>query len=227
MKSPVVLKGSMRFALVRGWAVAATALLAAAVADAGTEFAQNSGWLGGAMRDNQHESVLPTLLAGAAIALSLVLFVLFSRISPRDPLLLRMSDFGARSLDIAIAFGGSVACVVAMEGYETRFGGVSPFDPRSVVMSHAVASIVAFAVIGSIVYCVLRSAVRRASRASGAVIAFLAEFLRKLAATVAAPQAEATSAYQLHLAHVPPGLAGGACGFRAPPRAIRLHNLTL
>lgn len=215
----------MRFALIRGWAVAATAILAAAIADAGTEFAQNSGWLGGTLRDNQHESILPALLLGVAVALSLTLFVLFAKISPRDPLL-RMSDIRRRLTDVALAFCGSVVCIVVMEGYETRFGGLSPFDPRSVVVSHAFALAMAFLLMGAIVHCALRSAVRSASRASGLVVGFLVEFLRKVAAIVAPPRSPALSAYRLQVAHVPPGLARGSRGFRAPPRSIRPNYLT-
>lgn len=210
----------MRFAFVRGWAVAATAVLAAAIADAGTEFAVNSGWLGGTLRDNQHEAILPALLLGAALALSLTLFVLFARISPRDPLLLRMNGLRTRSIDVAFAFCGSVLCVMAMEGYETRFGGSSPFDPRSVVLSHTVALVVAFVVTGSIIHCALRSAIRTANRASTVVVELFAEFLRKLLKVIAAPRTIALSAYELCVVHVRFRILCGSQGFRAPPRSI-------
>jgi len=211
----------MRFALVRGWAVVATAILAAAAADAGTEFAENSGWLAGALRDNQHEAILPALVLGAAVTLSLVVFVLFARISPCDPLLSRVTDHRIRLAEIAIAFCGSMLCVVAMEGYETRFGGVSPFDPRSVVLSHTLALIVAFAIAGALVHYALRSAIRAAGRASGAAFEFLVEFLRKFQRAVAQSGAVALSAFQLFVPHVPPGIVAGSRGFRAPPRSIR------
>jgi hypothetical protein len=216
----------MRFALVRGWAVAATAIVAGAIADAGTEFAENSGWLAGTLRDDQHQAILPALLLGTALTLGLILFVLLARISPRDPLLIRMDDLRTRFIDIASAFCGSMLCVVVMEGYETRFGGLSPFDPRSVVLSHTLALIVAFVVTGTVVYCALRSALRTASRASSAVVEFLAEFLRKLFGMTAAHRAPALSAYELDVLHVPFAIARGSCGFRAPPRSIRPHRLS-
>jgi hypothetical protein len=210
----------MRFALVRGWAVAATAILAAAVADAATEFAENSGWLGGALRDNQHESIVPALLLGLAIAFSLALYVLLARVSPRDPLLLRLNELQTRLVDVAVAFCGSTLCVVAMEGYETRFGGLSPFDPRSVVLSHAPALLVAFVVTAVAVYAGLAVAVRTAARASVAVAAFLVAFLRKFVAGVAPPRALALPAFRLRAAYVPLAIAHASRGLRAPPRSV-------
>jgi hypothetical protein len=214
----------MRFALVRTWAVVATAILAGAAADAVTEFAENNGWLGGMLRDGQHEAILPALLLGALVAVSLTLFVLFARISPRDPLLSRMSGLRTRLADIAAAFSVSVLCVIAMEGYETRFGGVSPFDPRSVVLSHALALAVAFVLTGTILHCALRAAIRTASRAS-IVVEYLAQFLRKLRQFAAAAPSIALSAFELHVVRVPLETAYGSSGLRAPPHSLRPHHI--
>ena len=170
----------MRFAIIRGWAALATALLTAVGADVSVEFAENSGWLGGVLRDNQHEAVLPTLLFGAVVTLSLTLFVLLARIYADDPLLSRIGDFRTRLVDRACSLFGSLLCVIAMEGYETRFGGSSPFDPRSVVLSHALPLVVTFVVMGAIVHYALRAAIRTARRASGLVAEVFVEFLRKL-----------------------------------------------
>jgi hypothetical protein len=211
----------MRFALVRAWAVVATAILAAVAADVGTEFAEDSGWLGGALRDNQHEAVLPVLFLGVAVTLALILFVLVARISARDPLLLQMSDLRTRFADIACAFCGSMLCIVAMEGYETHFGGLSPFDPRSVVLAHTWALVLAFVVTGTVVHYGLQSAIRTASRASCVVVEFLVEFLRKFLTLVAAPRTVALSAFDLYVVHVALAIAAGSRGFRAPPRSVR------
>lgn len=217
----------MRLTFIRGWAVLATAILAAAAADAGTEFAANSGWFGATLRDDQHQAVVPALLLGAAVTLSLLLFVLLARISARDPLLLRMNDLRRRLVDIVCAYCGSMLAVVAMEGYETRFGGLSPFDPRSVVLSHTLALIVAFVVIGAIVHCALRSAIRIAGRASDAVVAHFFAFLRRLLKVIAAPGALALSASEPNVVHVPLGIASRARALRAPPASIRSHSFVL
>jgi hypothetical protein len=216
----------MRFALVRAWAAAATAILAAAAADAVTEFAENNGWLGGTLRDGQHEAMVPALLLGASVALSLALYVLLARISPRDLLVVRLNDVRVRLADLACGFCGSALSVVAMEGYETRFGGVSPFDPRSVVVSHAPALIVAFLVTGAIVHCALRCAIRTASRAS-VVVEYFVQFLRRLFAVICTPQTVAHSAFELRCLRVALGIAGGSHSLRAPPRSTRPHYLAI
>jgi hypothetical protein len=211
----------VRLAVARIWAAAAAAILAAAIADAATEFAANSGWIGAGLRDNDHQAVVPALLVGAAVALCLLVSVLCSRLSPRDPLSLRMAALGTRLADVACAFCGSVLCIVAMEGYETRFGGLSPFDPRSVVIAHAPALIVAFLLAGALVHYALRAAVRVAGRAGIAVAEFVEHFLERRLGSAAPLRAARISAFVLYVVHVPSWLARGSCGFRAPPRSIR------
>ncbi len=208
----------MRFAIVRAWAALATAILAGATADAGTEFAENCGWLGGSIRDGQQEAIVPAFVLGAAIALALLLYILLARLGPADPLLSLMSHFRSRFVDGACALCGSALCVIVMEGYETRFGGLSPFDTRSVVLSHSVALVIAFAVIGAIVHCALRSSIRVAGHASEFVAEIFAEFLRKLLDVSATPRMVGVSAFVLYVLHVPLAIADGSRGFRAPPQ---------
>lgn len=210
----------MRFAIIRGWAALATALLTAVGSDVSIEFAENSGWLGGAFRDNQHEAVLPTLLFGAAVTLSLTLFVLLARIYPDDPLLSRISEFRTRFVDTACSLFGSLLCIIAMEGYETQFGGSSPFDPRSVVLSHALPLVVTFVVTGALVHYALRAAIRTARRASGLVAEVFVEFLRKLRGENTTPGMVRRSAFVLYVVHGPPAVVDGSLGLRAPPRSI-------
>jgi hypothetical protein len=214
----------MRYATIRAWTSLATALLTAAVADACTECAENLGWLGGSLRDAQHEAIAPALLLGIALTAALLAFVVFARIAPGDPLLRRMNGLRARTADLTCALVGSAACTIVMEGYETRFGGLSPFDPRSVVLSHALALLVAFVFVAAIVHCALRAALRLASHAGELAAGAIAEFLYKICRTTVAPGAVHTSAFTLHVLHLPPAIADGACGLRAPPRAaLALH----
>jgi hypothetical protein len=215
-----VLQRGVRFAIVRGWAALATAILTAVGSDITTEFAENGGWLGGALRDNQHEAVLPALLFGSVVALSLTLFVLLARIRPGDPLLSGINHFRTRCVDIAGTLVGSIFCVVAMEGYETRFGGVSPFDPRSVILSHALPLVVTFVVTGAIVHYALRAAIAAASRASGFISEVLGEFLRKLFDNRRSSEIARVSAFALNVVHVRFAFALGSRGLRAPPHAV-------
>jgi hypothetical protein len=210
----------MRYVAVRLWAVLATAILAAAASDAVTEFAQNSGWLGHGLADNQHEAVLPALILGAVVAGALAFFVLLARIYPADPLLSRIGGLRSRVADTVASLLGSALCIVAMEGYETSFGGVSPFDPRSVVLSHAVPLILALAIIGALVHHALRAAVGAASRASLAVAVAVASFFRTLRIRGLAPRTVRLSAFVLFVTHVSPAISAGSRGLRAPPRSI-------
>jgi hypothetical protein len=209
----------MRCAIVRAWTSLATALLTAAVADAGTEFAENLGWLGGSVRDAQHEAVAPALILGLAAGAALAAFVAFARIGPQDPLLRHMSRLRARLTDLAIALAGSALFTIAMEGYETRFGGLSPFDPRSVVLSHAVPLVVAFVFVAVLVHRAMRAALRLAGHAGELAAGALVEFLHKMLRAAVAPGAVHDSAFTLHVLHLPPAIADGACGLRAPPRS--------
>ena len=206
--------------MIRGWAALATAILAAIGSDVTTEFAENCGWLGGALRDNQHEAILPALLLGAIVTLSMLLFVLFARIRPGDPLLCRIGELKTRALDMTCALFGSVLCIIAMEGYETRFGGLSPFDPRSVDLAHALPLVVTFAVMAAIVHHLLHDAIRTANRASHFVVEVFAEFLRKLLRDSATPRVAQAAAFTLRIVHVPFAFAYGSRGLRAPPSSI-------
>jgi hypothetical protein len=215
----------VRFAIIRAWAALATAILAAVCSDAGTEFAQNSGWLGRGIPDDQHQAVWPALLLGLAVTLLLTLFVLFARIRPGDPLLTRIGDFKTRTIDMACSLFGGVLCVVAMEGYETRFGGVAPFDPRSVVLSHALPLVVTFVVVGALVHSALHGAIRAASRASSLVVEAFVQFLNKLLCDRTTPGMIQVSAFVLYVFRVPLAVAHGFRGLRAPPRSTLARYL--
>lgn len=202
----------MRFVLVRSWAVLAAATLTGALADALVD------------RDDQHQAVVPALTFGAGIALALLLYVLLTRITRRDPLLTRMNDMRLCLADRAVAFCGSVFCVVAMEGYETRFGGVSPFDPRSVVLTHTLALVIAFTIVGTLLHCFLRAAIRAASRAGTVVAELVVAFLRRGARCTASATPVSLSAFASYVPHRPLDRARASRGLRAPPHSLRsLH----
>ncbi|MGA7356220.1 MAG: hypothetical protein WBW76_12400 [Candidatus Cybelea sp.] len=210
----------MRSLVVRAGTALTTALMTAAVADAVTEFAVNLGWLGGSVRDAQHEAIAPTFLIGLAIGTALAAFVAFARITPRDPLLRSMSGLHALVSDPAIALAGSALCTIAMEGYETRFGGLSPFDPRSVVCSHALALLVAFVVVAPIVWGIIGKALYVARNAGECATSAIGQFLQKIFQANVGPETAHTSAFTLHVVHLSPAIADGVYGLRAPPRSI-------
>lgn len=209
----------MRCAIVRAWTSLVTALLTAALADAGTEFAENLGWLGGGVRDGQHEAVAPTLLIGLAIGAGLAAFIVFSRIAPQDRLHRCMSGWRALTADLAITLCGSALCVIAMEGYETRFGGLSPFDPRSVILAHSMPLLVAFLLVAIVVRRSLRLGLRVAGRVRQLAETVLVELFHSISRPRVAPGVVHTSAFTLHVLHLAPTIAAGARGLRAPPRS--------
>ena len=126
----------MRYAMVRIWTALTIGLLAGVLGDAGTELFANFGWLGGTTRDVDHQGVLPVFAIAVMLALSLAAYVAGSRIAPGDPLVRRLDDVRARAVDAIAAFAASCVTVAAMEGYETHFGGLAPFDAHSVVAAH-------------------------------------------------------------------------------------------
>ena len=146
----------MRYTLVRIWAALTIALLAGVLGDAGTEFSAIFGWLGGTARDLNQQGILPALLVTFALALGLCGYVVCSRIAPGDPLVRRLDDVRARAIDAAVAFAGSWVTVVAVEGYETRFGGAAPFDLNSVVVAHAPVLVAAFLIVAVAARMMLR-----------------------------------------------------------------------
>jgi hypothetical protein len=210
----------MRCAAVRAGASLTTALITAGLADAWTEFAENRGWLGGSVRDAQHEAILPVLLIGLAVGAALAAFAAFHRVTPKDPLLRGVSGLRALTTDLAIALAGSALCTIAMEGYETRFGGMSPFDPRSVVCSHAPALLVAFAVVAPLVCGITRSVLRLARHAGQRATSVIVQFLRKISRANVASGAIHTSAFTLHVIRLSSAIVAGVYGLRAPPRSI-------
>ena len=136
----------MRYALVRIWAVLTIGLLAGALGDVGTEFSATFGWLGGTTRDVDQQGVLPVFAITVMLALGLAAYVVGSRVAPGDPLVRRLDDVRARAVDAIAAFAGSCATVVAIEGYETHFGGLAPFDAHSVVVAHAPILVLSFVI---------------------------------------------------------------------------------
>jgi hypothetical protein len=209
----------MRYALVRFWATLAIALLAGVIGDAGTEYLGALGWLGRGLRDVDHQSVLPTFTIAFVLTLALIAYLIAARISPSDPLLRRLDDARARAVDAFAALCGSALTVIGMEGYETHFGGLAPFDARSVVVAHAPVLLVAFVVVAVVARVLLGSAIRAAVRASAAAFELLSSFLRVVHHQLHAPKHSTLPHPNASNSHVSPEIVR-AHGLRAPPRVL-------
>ena len=163
---------------------------------------------------------LLALLVVLVVVGALAVYAAFARIAPRDQLFRCAGRLRARATDLAAALAGSALCTVAREGYETRFGGLSPFDPRSVVCSHALALLVAFVVVAPIVWAVISEALRFARHAGECATSVIAQFLRKISHASVVPGVAHTSAFTLRVVHLSPAIADGVYGLRAPPHSI-------
>ncbi len=209
----------MRYILVRIWAVLTIGLLAGVLGDAGTEFSALFGWLGGTTRDVNHQGMLPALAITLTLVLSLAAYVVGSRIAPSDPLVRRLDDAYARAVDAIAAFAGSCVTVVAIEGYETHFGGLAPFDPNSVVIAHAPFLVLSFVTIAVAVRMMLGAAIRCAARSGVLAAALFTSFLRISRSYSATPKHATISHPEMRCSHVGVEIVKSR-GVRAPPRGL-------
>jgi hypothetical protein len=205
--------------LVRIWAVLTIGLLAGVLGDAGTEFSAMLGWLGGTARDVDHQGILPVLAITLTLALGLAAYIIGSRIAPSDPLVRRLDDARARAVDAIAAFAGSCVTVVAIEGYETHFGGFAPFDANSVVIAHAPILVVSFVTIAVAARMMLGAAIRCAARSAALATALLTSFLRISRSHPATPKHATMPRRDVSSSHVAPEIIKSR-GLRAPPRTL-------
>lgn len=213
----------MRALLVRIAAWFATALLTASSADFATESAENLGWLGGSARDGHQETILPVLLIGIAVALALAAYVACTRMSGHDLWLLQSRGNRAQIVGTACALIGSALCIIAMERHETRFGGLSPFDAQSVVVTHAPALLAAFTIVAVAIQSAMRELLRAAERAGEAAASIFIRFVRKLPCAASSPDISHAAAIAFCVLHRTNPVADGGSALRAPPPNARLR----
>ncbi|HEY2554104.1 MAG TPA: hypothetical protein VGI15_02545, partial [Candidatus Cybelea sp.] len=142
-----------------------------------------------------------------------------ARIAPNDPLVRRLDDLRARAVDALAAFAGSCFTVVAMEGYETHFGGLAPFDAHSIVIAHAPILVVSFVTIAVAARMMLGAAIRVAARGGALAAALVTSFLRISRSFLATPKHATMPHPQTSWSHVAPEIVK-ARGLRAPPLTL-------
>jgi len=209
----------MRYRLVRIWAVLTIGLLAGGVSDAGTEFSALFGWLGATTRDVDHQGILPALAIGLTLALGLVAYIIGARIASSDPLLRRLDDARARTVDAVAAFAGSCVTVVAMEAYETHFGGLAPFDANSIVIQHAPILVLSFVTIAVAARMMLGAAIRCAARSGALAAALLTSFLKISRSHAATPKHATMPHPDISCSQIAVEIVRSR-GLRAPPRTL-------
>jgi hypothetical protein len=108
--------------------VLAVAILAAGLGDAFVETVSNTGIFGGGYADNDHHGVIPTLLAGAFIALEMLVLRLReiwrrSRLGSRDALLDLAIGQGSAARDFPVIFAAQLVALFALESAEALATG--------------------------------------------------------------------------------------------------------
>jgi hypothetical protein len=205
--------------LVRVWAIIAIALVAGALGDAGAEFSATFGWLGSTARDVDHQGVLPALAVAVTLVLGLAAYVIGSRIAPSDPLVRRLDDLRARTVDAIAALAGSFVTVIAVEGYETHFGGLAPFDANSIVIAHGPILLCWFVAVAVSARMMLGTSIRCASRGGALAAALLISFLRIARSHSPMPKRAMRFRPRTSCARVLPEIIKSR-GLRAPPLAL-------
>ncbi|HEY1429966.1 MAG TPA: hypothetical protein VGF18_10355 [Candidatus Tumulicola sp.] len=189
-----------------------TALASSSLVGGGIATLSNAGLLGGSAHDLHEEGVAwfgiaaGVLLAGLAVCI--VLFV-------------RRSEWRAeyaRAERLAMATGTlALTCgfVVLKEALETHCGGLNPFDPGSILVQHAPAVLLAYAIVAPIVGAIVRRCVGIAISAREIVIVTLARFLAIVRPTL--PPSHSVRDFGARVTRRALLWSLGLLTFRAPP----------
>ena len=203
-----------RTLLILGMLVA-VALWAAIFGDGITEWLSNNGLWGIGPSDFHQEALRPAAAVALLLSVMLAWYAAAVRWFAPDELVgLRPSGVAQRFWWNACALTLSLGLVIAMEGYEVRFGGVGVFDPRSVLVAHAGPVLLSYAIIALCVECMLAAALRTAALVTLAVVA-------TIASCAAARAAESTTGTILGIVRSASGLPIANAGVSAVSNAGR------
>ena len=115
---------------------------------------------------------------------------------------------------------GKLLTVVAIEGYETHFGGLAPFDAHSVVTAHAPILVLSFLTIAVAARMMLGAAIRCAARSGALAAALFTSFLRISALDSRRRRSTRRSLIPTtSCSHVAPEIVKSR-GLRAPPHTL-------
>jgi hypothetical protein len=201
--------------IIRAWATVAIALVAAAISDAVSEDAENLGLLSASAHDYGQQAVAPTLLLGIAVIVLLALYVAVTRVVPGNQVAAHLHNWRGRVVDAGAALACGSVLLVAMENYETAFGGPPALGPDSIVVAHAptlfAALILTTIAVRMLLSVLIRFAIRTGDGAAQAIATFLPHLPRVKDPTFSMPPFVACAAT------LQPAIAGFARGLRAPP----------
>lgn len=141
-------------------AACAVALGAAVLGDAVTEAATNLA--AGYAVDGHQEALVPGAVLAAVLLASVCALAIGAGRSRAEAFARILESPRVRAVFFVVTALAALAIVVAMEGYEMRFGGVSAFDPRSVLAQHLIPTLATYACIAALADRLLRACVRMA-----------------------------------------------------------------
>jgi len=155
------------------------------------------------------------LLAGVAAIVLLALYVGVTRVAPGNQVAAHLQNWRGRLVDAGAALAFGSVLLVAMENYETAFGGPPALGADSIVVAHAPALLGALILttiaVRTLLSVLIRFAIRAGNAAAHAIATFRPHSARCEAAAFSMP------AFVACAATLQPAIAGRARGLRAPP----------
>jgi hypothetical protein len=206
---------------VRIWSAIVTALTSAAVVGGGVAALSNAGWLGGSARDTHEEGVAWFAVAAAALLTVLAAAIVSSR--RRDEWRAPVSAAERMAMG-AVTLMLSCGFVVCKEALETHCGGLAPFDAGSILVQHAPAILLAYALIAPLVGLIVRGCLCFAVAARDIAIVTIARFLAILRPSL--PPADFVRASGARVTRRALALLLGSLSFRAPPVRSMLGSIS-
>jgi hypothetical protein len=197
---------------VRIWSAIVTAMASAALVGGGIAALSNAGWLGGSATDTHEEGVAWFAIAAAVLLSVLAACIVCSRRRDewraRVPVTERVA-IGALTLTLTCGF------IVFKEALETHCGGLAPFDAGSILVQHAPAILLAYALIAPLVGLIVRGCLCLAVVAREIAIVTIARFLAIV--RPALPSADFVRACGARVTRRALALLLGSLSLRAPP----------
>jgi hypothetical protein len=210
----------MRCAALVLWAACTIALSAAVIGDAATEWLANLA--AGHIVDAHHESLLPAAVCAAALLVTLCAFAVFAGRACAEAYARLIAAPWLHVLFLIATAVLTLAVVVAMEGYETHFGGVNAFDARSVLAQHLLPSLGAYACVAGLIDRLVRACVRAAIAGWDALLRAAAPFARRFPSLSTPKPLDPRDEFSLQ---ADAGRTHPSWSLRAPPRHGHLMSV--
>jgi hypothetical protein len=197
---------------VRIWSATITALASAALVGGGVAFLSNAGWLGGSATDTHEEGVAWFGIAAAVLLTVLAVSIVCSRRRTEWHASVPMLERLAMAI---VTLALTCGAIVLKEALETQCGGLEPFDAGSILVQHAPAILLSYALVAPVVGAIVRACLKLAVAAGRIAAVTIARFLAIVRPTP--PPARFVRECGARVTRRALALLLGALAFRAPP----------